>query len=112
MVKKYIPQKGDIILLDFNQQSGHEQAGYRPALVISPKIYNAKMGLSLVCPITSKQKGFGFETPLGPGGKIQGTVLSDQLKSVDWKVRKAKFVEKADPKITQEVVEKVLPIII
>ncbi len=99
-------------MLNFNPQSGHEQAGFRPALVISPKPYNSIMGLALVCPITSKRKGLSFETPLGNTLKIKGVVLSDQLKSIDWRAREAKFIEKCSPNTFQEVIEKILPLLI
>lgn len=112
MVKEYVPQRGDIVMLNFNPQSGHEQAGFRPALVISPRIYNLRMGLALVCPITTKIKGLGFETPLGNTKKLKGVILSDQLKSIDWNARKASFIEKTSSETLQEVIAKVLPLII
>jgi len=84
----YVPERGEIVWLEFDPQAGHEQAGRRPALVISPKDYNAKVGLALVCPITSKIKGYPFEVVLPPG-LITGAVLSDQVSSLDWRVRNA-----------------------
>lgn len=106
MVKGYIPARGDIVWLDFNPQAGHEQAGHRPALVISPKIYNEKSGLLLACPLTSKVKGypFGVELPSKDGG---GCVLVDQIKSLDWKARHAKFKNKAPRKAMEEVLGKI-----
>jgi mRNA interferase MazF len=102
----YIPNKGDIIWLNFNPQSGHEQAGLRPALVISPKEYNQKVGLGLFCPITSNRKGFPFEVIIPEGLKVKGVILSDHVKSLDWKMRKAKFACKLDKKIMKEVTDK------
>lgn len=97
MVKKdYIPDRGDLVWLNFNPQSGHEQAGLRPALVVSPKEYSKISGLSLVCPITSKPKNFIFELPLKSNCKINGVILVDQVRSVDFKSRKLHFVSKVD----------------
>ena len=103
--KKYVPDRGHIIWLDFNPQAGHEQAGHRPALVISPKIYNEKAGLLIACPITSKVKTYPFAVKLTPkyGG---GCILADQVKSLDWKVRRAKLKAKAPKKVMQEVLGK------
>lgn len=103
MVKKYVPARGDIVWLDFDPQAGHEQAGHRPALVISPKIYNEKSGLLLACPLTSKVKGYPFGVELKEGG----CVLVDQIKSLDWKVRNAKFKSKAPRKVMEEVLGKI-----
>ena len=106
MVKSYIPARGDIVWLDFNPQAGHEQAGHRPALVISPKIYNEKSGLLLACPLTSKVKGYPFAVELASkdGG---GCILVDQIKSLDWKARHAKFKNKIPRKVMEEVVGKI-----
>ena len=106
----YIPKGGDIIWLNFNPQAGHEQAGKRPALVLSPEEYNRKTDLLIACPITSTVKGYPFEVPL-TGKKINGVVLSDQVKSLDWKVRKAAFVEKATPPLMKSVRAKLMLLI-
>jgi mRNA interferase MazF len=106
----YLPNRGDIIWLNFKPQAGHEQAGKRPAIVLSPKEYNRKTHLLLACPITSRVKGYPFEVPL-ESKKVQGVVLSDQVKSLDWKVRKAEFVEKADESIVAEIQDKLLLLI-
>lgn len=95
MKKAYIPDSGDLVWLTFTPQAGKEQAGRRPALVLSPRLYNSASGLALVCPITSKEKGYPFEVALGPGRAVTGVILSDHLKSVDWKTRKAVLIEKA-----------------
>ena len=89
MVKRYVPDRGDIVWLNFTPQAGHEQAGHRPALVLSPAAYNGKTGLMLCCPITSQVKGYPFEVRLDAGADAQGVVLSDQVKSLDWQARQA-----------------------
>ena len=81
----YTPQRGDIVWLNFNPQIGREQTGRRPAVVLSPGSYNGKVGLLLACPITSQVKGYPFEVAIPPGLKIRGVVLSDQVKSLDWR---------------------------
>lgn len=101
---EYIPERGDIVWLMFNPQSGHEQAGHRPALVISPKNYNAKTGLALFCPITSKIKGYPFEVKIRAGETIDGAVLSDQVKSLDWRARDARFIANTPVDIISEVI--------
>jgi mRNA interferase MazF len=104
---KYIPDRGDIIWLNFTPQSGHEHAGKRPALVISPKEYNKKVGLMIACPITSKVKGYPFEVELS-NKKIKGVVLSDQVKSFDWRSRNASLIDKASADILRSVLDKLL----
>lgn len=112
MVKQqYIPDKGDVIWLEFNPQAGHEQSGLRPALVVSPASYNGAVGLALMCPITSKIKGYPFEVLLPKKSKVHGAILSDQIKSLDWRICKAKFIEKVSPHILEETLEKVKTII-
>jgi mRNA interferase MazF len=106
----YTPNRGDIVWLDFNPQLGHEQKGRRPAIVISHKSYNEKVGLCFFCPITSKEKGYPFEVKIN-GEKINGCVLSDQIKSLDWKVRNIEYIEKVNEKIMNEIVEKIKVII-
>ena len=81
----YFPRRGDIVWLSFDPQSGHEQAGHRPALVLSPELYNRKTGLAVFCPVSSQEKGYPFEVKIPPGHKISGVILSDQVKSLDWK---------------------------
>jgi len=84
----YVPERGDIVWLSFDPQAGHEQAGHRPALVLSPKAYNGKTGLMLCCPMTTKIKGYPFEAPIA--GAVPSAALADQVKSLDWRARKAK----------------------
>jgi len=103
---KYIPNKGDIVWLNFSPQAEYEQKGKRPALIISPKEYNQKTHLALCCPITSNQKCYPFEV-MTSGRKIKGVILADHLKSVDWKIRKARFVEKAKSRVLSECIEKI-----
>ena len=111
MVKKtYVPERGDIIWLDFTPTKGREQKGTRPAFVVSPKIYNAKVGLALVCPITSHKKGYPFEVACG-FSKIDGVILADHIRSVDWKARHAKFVDVSPVLTIQEVEERLLSLI-
>ena len=103
---KYVPSRGDVVWLSFNPQSGHEQSGHRPAIVISPKEYNAKVGLAICCPITSKIKNYPFEVRIILKNKINGVILSDQLKSLDWEKREAKFIAKAPKVVLEETIEK------
>ncbi|MEZ4512747.1 MAG: endoribonuclease MazF [Chloroflexota bacterium] len=88
----YAPELGDAVWLNFNPQAGHEQAGRRPALILTPKAYNEKVGLVICCPITSQVKGYPFEVPIPAGLAISGVILSDQVKSLDWRVRQAKQI--------------------
>jgi len=111
MDKTYIPSQGDLIWLEFNPQAGHEQSGLRPALVISPHIYNSKVGLALMCPITSQIKGYPFEVILPSKNKISGAILADQIKSLDFRIRKAKFICKAPTNVLAEVIAKIQTII-
>ena len=104
--KKYIPERGDIVWLNFDPQSGHEQKGKRPAVVISPKEYNEKTGLGLFCPITSKIKDYPFEVKI-ENKKISGVVLSDQIKSLDWKTREIEFIIKISSKTIDEIIDKI-----
>lgn len=95
MAREYVPERGDIVWLQFNPQAGHEQAGHRPALVISPRAYNRRAGLALFCPITSQIKGYPFEVVVVDRGKPTGAILADQIKSLDWRARRAKRVARA-----------------
>ena len=107
----YVPRRGDIAWLSFDPQAGHEQAGRRPAFVLSPESYNRKIGLFLVCPITSKVKGYPFEVPLPDGLVVSGVILADQIKSLDWNVRRAEFACSTNDIVLNEVVSLVLPLI-
>ncbi len=103
----YIPQRGDVIWLEFNPQAGREQAGRRPAFVVSPAAYNGKVGLALVCPVTSRVKGYPFEVLLPAGLAVTGVILSDQLKSLDWRKRRAEYLCTVPESIIVEVIKKV-----
>lgn len=107
----YTPDRGDIVWLNFTPQAGHEQKGKRPAIILSPKEYNKKTGLAVYCPITSNIKGYPFEVIIN-GKKIDGAVLSDHLKNLDWKARDIKYIEKAHAEVLNEVVEKISVLII
>ena len=100
----YVPDRGDIVWLQFNPQSGHEQAGKRPALTLSPKAYNQKVGLAIFCPITSQEKGYPFEVKINEK-KTQGVILADQVKSLDWKKREAEFIIKAPVSVLNNVID-------
>lgn len=107
----YVPRRGDIVWLSFDPQAGHEQAGRRPAFVVSPEAYNRKTGLFLACPITSKIKGYPFEVALPEDLEVGGVILADQIKSLDWKARRAKFAAKNHVRVIDEVSALVLPLI-
>ena len=101
-----MPRRGDLVWLNFNPQAGHEQAGHRPALVLSPKEYNERSSVALFCPITSTVKGYPFEVELPPGGPIGGAVLADQVRSLDWRARRLRFASVAPPHVVSEVLGK------
>jgi mRNA interferase MazF len=103
----YLPDRGDLVWINFNPQSGHEQAGRRPALVLSPSSYNSKVGLAILCPITSKKKGYPFEVSLPPKMPVSGAVLSDQVKNMDWKSRNIEFICKLDDRSIEEVLQRI-----
>jgi mRNA interferase MazF len=109
--KNYLPDRGDIVWLDFNPRTGKEQSGHRPAIIVSPQQFNALSSLAFVCPITSKVKGFSFEVVLSKELNTQGVVLIHHLKSVDWKTRKVKFIEKAPLSVIEEISAKLKPLI-
>jgi mRNA interferase MazF len=88
----YVPQRGDIVWIALAPQAGHEQAGRRPALVLSPGSYNGKVGLAILCPITSQVKGYPFEVPIPPALPVAGVILADQVKSLDWRAREAELL--------------------
>jgi mRNA interferase MazF len=100
----YVPEQGDVIGINLDPQAGHEQRGRRPALVVSPRTYNGRVGLALLCPITSQVKGYPFEVALPDGLPVKGVVLADQVKSLDWKARQCAHI----CTISEEVVVQVL----
>jgi len=103
---KSAPDRGDIVLLQFHPQRGREQAGRRPALVLSPRSYNAKVGLAILCPITGATKGYPFEVPLPAGLKTKGVILADHVKSLDWQAREARVIEHVSPSVLNAVLAK------
>ncbi len=111
MARGYVPERGDLVWLQFDPQAGHEQAGRRPAFVVSPRAYNKKIGLALFCPITSRVKGYPFEVPLPAEGKARGAILSDQLKSLDWRARNAVRFDRAPDDVVQEVTARILALV-
>lgn len=106
MVKEYIPKKGDLVILTFDPSAGHEQQGRRPALIISNDVFNKHVGLAIACPITNTDRKFPFHVNLD-SEKLTGFVMTEQIKSIDYKARKVKFVEK----VSNEVMDKVLGIV-
>lgn len=102
----YVPERGDIVWISLNPQAGHEQAGRRPAVVVSPKSYNGKVGLGLFCPVTSKVKDYPFEVTVPKGLPVGGVVLADQVKSLDWRARKAEFAGRLPSDASDEVLGK------
>ena len=107
----WVPGRGDLIWLQFNPQVGHEQAGRRPAVVISPSSYNRRVGLALCCPVTSQVKGYPFEVLLPHGLGIEGAILSDQIKSLDWRIRKARRIGNLPADVLQETIGKILALV-
>lgn len=100
-----IPERGDAVWMDFDPQSGHEQAGRRPAIVLSPRQYNDTVGLAIVCPITNQKKGYPFEVDIPDGSPVTGVILADQVKSVDWRARNAKRAGKLPPQTVNKTLE-------
>jgi mRNA interferase MazF len=103
----WVPERGDVVWLSLDPQAGHEQAGRRPALVVSPAAYNGKVGLALLCPITSRVKGYPFEVLLPDGLPVAGAVLSDQVKSLDWRARRAELACDAPRAVVDETLRKI-----
>ncbi|MDD4287433.1 MAG: endoribonuclease MazF [Candidatus Peribacteraceae bacterium] len=103
---KSTPDRGDIVMLQFHPQRGREQAGRRPALVLSPRSYNAKVGLAILCPITSAAKGYPFEVPLPSGLKTRGVILADHVKSLDWQARGARVIGQVPSSVLGAVLAK------
>lgn len=112
MARSYVPERGDIVWLHFDPQSGHEQQGRRPALVISPAIYNRKAGLALFCPVTSVARGYPFEVDLPPDLEAQGVVLADQVKSLDWRARQAKRWCVAPPDVVEQACARIVALVL
>ena len=107
MTRQYVPRRGDAIWISLNPQVGHEQAGRRPAIVLSPEAYNGRVGLVILCPITNQIKGYPFEVVIPPGLDVAGVILSDQVKSLDWRARRAEFIATLPNETITEALQKI-----
>ena len=103
MTEAYVPERGDLVWLSFDPQAGHEQAGRRPALVLTRSSYNRRSVLAVVCPVTRTAKGYPFEVALPDGGPVSGVVLADHIRSVDWEVRQAEPAGRVTPAVMAQV---------
>ena len=108
----YVPERGDAVWITLDPQAGHEQAGRRPALVLSPSAYNGRVGLALLCPITSRAKGYPFEVALPADSPVKGVVGADQVKSLDWKARQASRIGAVPPEVVAEVVRRLQTLLV
>ena len=111
-VPSYVPERGDVLWITLTPQAGHEQAGRRPAVVLSPKAYNRKTGLAILCPITRQVKGYPFEVPLPSGLPVVGAILSDQVKNLDWRARNAELICTLATETVSEVLAKLLTLFV
>ncbi|HKZ82255.1 MAG TPA: endoribonuclease MazF [Anaerolineae bacterium] len=102
----HVPQRGDVVWITLNPQAGHEQAGRRPAVVLSPEAYNGKVGLAIVCPVTNQIKGYPFEVVIPAGLPVTGAILADQVKSLDWRARNAELICALPSRVMAEVLQK------
>jgi mRNA interferase MazF len=109
--RSFVPDRGQVVWLDFDPQLGHEQAGRRPALVLSPRSYNRPSGLALFCPITNQAKGYPYEVAIPHGLGVTGVILTDQIKNLDWKQRRAGFLCDIPKGILDDVLEKLLTLV-
>jgi mRNA interferase MazF len=106
MAARYVPSRGDMVWISLDPRAGHEQAGRRPALVVSPLAYNRKVGLAVMCPVTNQVKGYPFEVHLPAGLEVTGAVLSDQVKNLDWRQRQARLIGRLPEEVVAEVLRK------
>ena len=111
MKTAFAPDTGDFVWLTFDPQAGREQAGRRPALILSPKIYNAKSGLALACPVTNQAKGYPFEVAVPAGGGVTGVILADHLKSIDWKAHHAEPLGRCTDEVVDDVRARLAPLL-
>ena len=109
--RSFVPERGDIVKMSFDPQSGHEQAGWRPALVVSPALYNRASRLALMCPITLRARAYPFEVRLPAGLGITGVVLADQIRSLDWRARRARLAARAPGAVVREVLARLEPLV-
>lgn len=107
-VPSYVPERGDVVWISLTPQAGHEQAGRRPAVVLTPEEYNRKSGLAILCPVTGQVKGYPFEVRLPAGLPVTGAILSDQVKSLDWQARSARLICKLPPVTMSETLARVM----
>jgi len=107
----YVPIRGDVVWLTFDPQAGHEQAGRRPAIVVSPRPYNEKVGLGIFCPVSRQAKGYPFEVLIPIGLEVEGVILSDQANSLDWRARRAEFLCRLPVRTMVEVIQKLSTLI-
>ncbi|MDD3264893.1 MAG: endoribonuclease MazF [Dehalococcoidales bacterium] len=105
-VAAYIPERGDVVWITLDPQAGHEQAGRQPAVVLSPRDYNSKVGLAILCPVTGQVKGYPFEVSIPLGLPVAGCILADQVKSLDWRTRNAELIYTLPAEIIAEVLDK------
>lgn len=103
----YAPNRGDLVWLDFTPHAGHEQGGRRPGLILSPIAYNRRIKLALICPITSRAKGFPFEVPLPQTLKVSGVILADHVRNLDWVARRAEFAGKIPESLLEDVLQRI-----
>ena len=108
----WIPDRGDLVWVSFTPQAGREQAGHRPAVIVSPALYNRKSGLALMCPVTKHIKNYPFHVRLPEGLPVQGEVQSDQVRSLDWEARKAEFICRLPKDIMQEIMGKLTALLL
>ena len=106
VARGYVPDTGDLVWLTFDPQTGHEQRGRRPALILSPRAYNTRARLAVACPVTSRAKGYPFEVALPDDGAVTGVILADHVKNLDWNARGAVFAAAAPPDVLNEVRER------
>ncbi len=111
VTQEVAPNRGDIVWISLNPQAGHEQAGRRPVLILSPQAYNQKVGLALCCPITSQRKGYPFEVDLPVGWTVSGVILADQVKCLDWRARHAEINGPAPIDVVDEVLGKLISLL-
>jgi mRNA interferase MazF len=111
VARSYVPDAGDLVWLTFDAQAGHEQRGRRPALVLSPRAYNARAGLAIACPVTSHANGYPFDVALPSAGTIAGVVLADHVKSLDWRVRRSALAARVPDAVVDDVRERLRPLL-
>jgi mRNA interferase MazF len=109
--QNYVPDRGDVVWIDFSPQAGHEQGGRRPGVILSSAIYNGRVGNAVVCPVTSQVKGYPFEVPIPLGLPVGGVILADQVKCVDWRARQASFLCQLPPAVVDIVAAQVISLI-